>query len=140
MGRQATQVGTTRRGLYVTLGVACVGLGALGVVVPGLPTTVFVLLASYFFARSSPRLHRMLVEHPRLGPYLAVGRTREMPLRAKVISLAAMWGGIALCVAFSGPSLVVPSIVISLGLIGTYVLLFWVRTVPAGKRDIPIYR
>ena len=140
MSGHETQVGTTRRGLYVALGVICVGTGALGVVVPGLPTTVFLLLASYFFARSSPRLHRRLVEHPRLGPYLAVARTREMPLRAKVVSLAAMWGGIALCVAFSGPSIVVPSIVISLGLVGTLVLLFWVRTMPANKGDIPIYR
>ena len=120
MSGHERQVGTARRGLYIALGVICVGLGALGVFVPGLPTTVFVLVASYFFARSSPRLHRRLVEHPRLGPYLAVARTREMPLRAK--------------------SIVLPSIVISLGLVGTCVLLFWVRTIPANKGDIPILR
>lgn len=49
-----------RRFVYVVLGVFFVGLAGLGVLLPGLPATPFVLLASYFFVRSSPRLHARL--------------------------------------------------------------------------------
>ena len=49
-------------------GWVCVALGAAGVLLPLLPTTPFLLLGGYCFARSSPRFHRFLIEHPRLGP------------------------------------------------------------------------
>lgn len=129
MNTQRSKVATARRGLFVALGATSVGLGTLGIVVPGLPTTVFLLLASYFFARSSPRLHRRLLEHSRLGPYLEMAMGRAMPLRAKVVSLAAMWAGISVsCFALAGTSAAAQLAVVSMGLVGTAVLLLWVRT------------
>lgn len=55
------------RWLYVALGLVFVGLGYLGAILPGVPTTPFLLIASFFFARSSPRLHRWLRTTPYFG-------------------------------------------------------------------------
>ena len=64
-----------KRMIYIVLGLICVGLGALGVVVPGLPTTPFLLLASGLFYRSSPRLQEWLL-HSGLGTYIRSYRCR----------------------------------------------------------------
>ena len=58
-----------KRYIYIGLGLLAVGLGALGVVVPGLPTTPFVLLASWLFYRSSPWLQQWLLSSW-LGKYI----------------------------------------------------------------------
>ena len=82
------------RFLLIALGMLNVALGVVGIFVPGMPTTVFLLIAGWAFARSSPRLHRWLHQHPRLGPYLEMARTRSMPLRARILTIVAIWAGI----------------------------------------------
>lgn len=83
------------RFLLACAGILCVALGTLGIVIPGLPTTPFLLAASYFFARSSPRLQRWLSEHRWFGPYLrAIRDERALPLRGKIITLVLLWTSI----------------------------------------------
>ncbi|MEA3276062.1 MAG: YbaN family protein [Pseudomonadota bacterium] len=60
----------TWRLLMIACGVLALALGILGIFLPLLPTTPFVLLAAFFFSRGSARLHRWLVEHPRFGRYI----------------------------------------------------------------------
>jgi uncharacterized membrane protein YbaN (DUF454 family) len=115
----------------VILGCMCVALGVVGIVVPGLPTTIFLLGASCLFAQSSPTLHRRLMEHPRLGAYIRMAHGRSMPRRTKIVTLGLMWAGILFCsYATADVSLAVPVTVCLLGMVGTAVLLFWVRTEP----------
>jgi uncharacterized membrane protein YbaN (DUF454 family) len=82
---------TTRlmKALLIGCGTLCVGLGVLGIFLPLLPTTVFLLLAAACYARSSERFHRRLVEHPLLGSYLR-GRG-GMTSRQKAVTVAVLW-------------------------------------------------
>ena len=116
-----------------SLGVLCIALGLIGVFVPGLPTTEFVLAASYFFARSSPRLQRWLESNRWLGPSLQRFReTRGMPRQAKLIALASMWTGLSLSIyALSSVGAVAQVGAALLGAIGTGTILFVVRTTAA---------
>ena len=74
-------------------GILSVGLGVLGIFVPLLPTTPFLLLAAACFVRSSPRLYHWLIHHRWFGKYIRYYREyRAIPLRAKVVALALLWG------------------------------------------------
>lgn len=58
------------RWVFVALGYMSLALGFIGIFVPLLPTTPFVLLAAFLFSKGSKRLHRWLIEHPRFGHYV----------------------------------------------------------------------
>lgn len=82
--------------VYIAIGSIAVALGIAGVFLPLLPTTPFLLVAAWAFARSSPRLEAWLVEHPRLGPPLIAWREkRAIPARAKVVAILAMAASLA---------------------------------------------
>lgn len=81
-----------RRILLACLGVLCVGLAAVGVVLPGMPTTIFLILATACFMRSCPWLQSKLIENRFFGPFLKyLEPGAVMPARAKVISIGVMW-------------------------------------------------
>ena len=117
------------RWFFLGCGMLCVGMGVIGIFVPVWPSTVFFLGASFFFARSSPRLQRKLLEHPRIGPMLVMAHGRAMPRRAKIISLTMMWSAILIS-SWVTAIPIVAIVAVSLGLIGSLVILFWIRTVP----------
>ena len=80
------------RALWAALGVLCVAIGVLGVVLPGLPTTPFLILAAACFLRSSQKLYDRVLNHPRFGPLVRDFREgKGLPLRVKVWALALMW-------------------------------------------------
>lgn len=65
-----------KKAFYAASGLVMVGLGTAGIFLPLLPTTPFLLLAGYLFARSSQRLHDWLLNHPWLGPYIHAFRNK----------------------------------------------------------------
>jgi uncharacterized membrane protein YbaN (DUF454 family) len=105
---------------YAAIGWAAVGLALAGTFVPGLPTTIFVIIASYCFSKSSERFSRWLWENRWLGPKLhRYASGGGMARSAKRACLTAMWASVLISVA-----------VIALGIAGTLSVLFGVRTVP----------
>ena len=83
------------RFVWAGLGIVCVGLGLIGVVLPILPTVPFMLLAAFFFARSSERLHNWLVTHPTFGPpivdWQTSGAIRPRVKRIATVSIAVVY-------------------------------------------------
>ncbi len=87
---------TMRRWPFTVIAYACAGLALVGVIVPGLPTVPFLLVAAWAGARGSNRLHAWLEAHPQFGPSLRAWREEgAVPARAKllaVVTLLLSWG------------------------------------------------
>ncbi len=82
---------------WLSLGLVLVGIGFVGIFVPLLPTTDFLILALPCFARSSPRLEKWLLDHPRFGPSLKAWREQgAIPRHAKVAACLGISVGYAL--------------------------------------------
>jgi uncharacterized membrane protein YbaN (DUF454 family) len=117
-----------RRLALAALGVVAVALGALGVFVPGLPTTIFLIVASYCFARSCPWLEERLLRVPLFAPYMRfVDEGRPMSARARAVSMTAMWTSVLFSLIWlraSGRlSALLTGIIVGVALIGTVAVL-----------------
>ena len=117
-------VGGWKKRLYVTLAGGCFLLGMLGALLPGLPTTPFLLLTSFFLIRSSPRLNDALLRSRLFGPILADwqlrgGVRRNVKVKAVVVVVAA----VAITIYLTGRSLVPGLAVILLASVGIAVIL-----------------
>lgn len=81
--------------LLNVIGCIAVVLAILGVFLPLLPTTPFLLLASACFVRGSDRLHRWLLSNPLFGEYLRnIEDKKGIPLKGKIITLVLLWGSL----------------------------------------------
>jgi uncharacterized membrane protein YbaN (DUF454 family) len=81
----------TGRILWLGVGLLALAAGLAGVILPLVPTTVFLLVAAFAFARGSPRLHGWLLGHPRLGPPIREWQAhRSIRPRAKALAVLAM--------------------------------------------------
>ena len=118
--------------LWVFLGCLFVGLGAIGAVIPGMPTTVFLVLAAACFIRSSQKLYDWLIANKTFGPYLKDYREgKGIPFRAKIVALAMIVIFVSFAVFYA---IEVKPIKILVGLIGLIGFLFVSFKVPAAKK------
>lgn len=91
--------------LWVVVGSICVGLGILGILLPVLPTTPFLLLAAYCYSRGSERFYQWLLYRSRFGSYIRNYREgRGIPLKQKLITISLLWLTIGFTIVMLAPS------------------------------------
>jgi hypothetical protein len=114
-----------KRGVYLVFGFLFFGIGIIGVVLPILPTTPFILLAGVCFLRSSPKFYLWLRTHPRFkDSFEKKGLTNQ----TKVVILVWAWS-ILIAGAVFTPILWVKILLISIGVIKTIVFTKFIRTI-----------
>ncbi len=117
------------RWVWFAIGWVAVGLGSLGIIVPGLPTTVFFIVAASCFARSSPRFERWVLDLPRVGPMVRDYRAGlGMPRRAKqwAVAMIVLFAGLSTVLALDAP--LVAATIAVLGAIGIWYVVWRVPT------------
>ena len=116
------------RGILVIAGSVFTGLGLLGIFLPLLPTTPFLLLAVACFARSSKRHHSWLMDNKWFGSFIKDYHEKKgIKLRLKVISISLLWMSISYSVLFVIGNLFVSSIMVIIAL-GVTVFLINLNT------------
>lgn len=116
--------------LYIILGTLSLILGLVGIVVPGLPTTPFLLLTAWLYLKGSKKLHAKLMANKHLGKYIEnFENNKGMSFRSKIIAISMMWLMIASSCTFFIETHYFRLIVIGLGLLGTSVIVFFLKTV-----------
>jgi|AGTN01.3.fsa_nt_gi Uncharacterized protein conserved in bacteria len=103
-GELASLLQRVRKWLLIAAGTTCVGLGFIGIFLPVLPTTPFLLLAAVCYAGSSPRFYRWLLENRLFGQYIKNYREgRGITLTAKIVSVTSMCAAIGFSAYFFVP-------------------------------------
>ena len=106
---------------WLVLGWLLVGIGGIGVIVPGLPSTGFFILAAGCFSKCSPRFEQWILDLPGVGPLVRDYRAGlGMPKRAKIQANLMMWLAIGISAGFVVDIGLVRLAIVALGLIGSY--------------------
>lgn len=104
ISKRNTVISTAGKVIYIILGTLLTTLGVLGVFLPILPTTPFLLLAAFFYLRSSKKLYDKLIHHKILGKYIYNYLTyRAVPKSAKVLSIIMLWLTISISIILVQP-------------------------------------
>lgn len=122
------------RRLYLLAGSIALGLGVLGMFLPLLPTTPFVLLAAACYARGSPRFHRWLLANRTFGPLIHEWqRHRAIPYRTKLAAIALMSATLGVSIVFFVDPVWLRLLLAAFGL----ALAIWMWRIPS--RDRPVH-
>ena len=104
---------TAKRRLLIVAGTLCTGLGIIGIFIPILPTTPFLLLAAACYMRSSERFYQWLINNRIFGAYVRnYIEGRGMPIRIKIFTILLLWLAIGLTIAFGVQNTVVRIVLI----------------------------
>ena len=102
--------------MFIAAGSISLGIGIVGIVVPLLPTTPFLLLAAYCYSRGSRRLYNRLLSNKLVGSYLRnYLEGKAMSLKAKAWSLSILWVVIGCTAAFATDSLIIRIVLLAVG-------------------------
>ncbi len=110
--------------LFLFIGIVSLVLGFIGIFLPLLPTTPFILLAAYCFAKSSERFHRYIMQHKLFGRMVTdFYEKKVISTKNKIIALTLMWITLSLSVIFFMPYIWVKLVVLGIGVSVTVYLL-----------------
>lgn len=110
--------------LYIFLGSISLFLAILGIVLPILPTTPFLLLTAALYLRGSEKLYHWLMNQPKLGPYIRNFQLyKAIPIKTKIGSVSMLWVTILISVIFVVPLLWVKLVMIGIALVVTIHIL-----------------
>jgi integral membrane protein len=129
--------GRLRRGAWFGLGWIAVAIGTIGVVVPGLPTTVFFIIAAACFSRSSPRFEQWVLDRPGVGPMVRDYRDGAgMPRRAKLVAALSIGFVVSLSAFLAVEAVWLRALLLALGTFGIGWVVFRVPTRPRPRADV----
>ena len=112
---------TVLRYLLLIIGFIFVAVGFIGVLVPGLPTTVFMIMAAWCFAKSSPRFERWVLQLPGIGKFVQDHRSGlGMPRKSKIIAITMMSLAVVLSIVFALNQISIRFIVGTVGIFGVW--------------------
>jgi uncharacterized protein len=109
------------RWIWMSIGWFFIALGSIGIIVPGLPTTVFFIVAASCFARVSPRFETWVLNLPKVGPLVRDYRAgRGMPRQAKIVAIGMMLVSVTVSAGFLMTSSVWRIVLAVMGMVGTW--------------------
>ena len=109
------------KSFLLLLGFIFVGLGFIGIVIPGMPTTVFMILAAACFAKSSPKFEQWILDLPGIGRLVQDHRDGlGMPQKSKAIAITMMVVAVTLSIIFAITSPLIQILVGGVGIIGVW--------------------
>lgn len=114
--------------IYILLGTISLGFGIIGIIVPGLPTTPFLLLTAGLYLRSSEKLYNRLINSKHFGPYIK-NFSGGMNKKTKVIALLIMWVMILVSAFLFINNWTIRIILLSVGIIGSILMYYVVPTI-----------
>ena len=120
--------------LLATLGTLSLVIGIMGIFIPGLPTTPFILLTAGLYVRSSDKLYKLLIQNPYLGRYIKDFHThRGLSLKTKIYSITLMWIMIFISAYFFLDTILLKWLITIIGIIGTIVMGYVLPTIKNSK-------
>lgn len=106
-----------RRGIFLIAGFFFTGVGILGIFTPLLPTTVFLLIAAYFFSKSSERFYNWLLKNKILGSYIRAYREgAPIPLSSKITSIVFLWAVLSFSIIMFIENIIVKILLVIIGI------------------------
>jgi uncharacterized protein len=117
-----------RKAILIFAGTVCVGLGVLGMFLPLLPTTVFLLMAAYCYSKSSEKFHNWLLTNKLCGKYISNYKSgRGISTRQKISTILVLWASIGFSIWLLEARLWLALLLAAVAL-GVSIHILWLRT------------
>lgn len=122
--------------ILIVFGTLSLIVGIAGIVIPGLPTVPFILLAAGLYIKSSDKLYQKLIGNKIIGSYVTEYRNKKgMTKKSKLTAIGIMWGMIAISCIFIITAFSLKHVVAVIGVIGTIVIVFIIPTITSDRNN-----